>query len=114
MNRLKVLVLALVLTVNATAASKDSGKTTLKDLQPVGVTDEKHKNQQYDLLFLTKSGKDYTCRTGEKTKLKVTDIVVGSNLAYVVIGNKAKLKSSSGKQVDCTIVRVANAAPSMK
>ena len=66
MNRLKVLVLALVLTVNATAASKDSGKTTLKDLQPVGVTDEKHKNQQYDLLFLTTSGKDYTSALGKK------------------------------------------------
>jgi hypothetical protein len=45
------------------------------------------------------SGKDYTCSTGEKTRLKVTDFVVGSNLEYVVSGNKAKLKSSSGKQV---------------
>jgi hypothetical protein len=69
--------------------ARDSGKTTLKDLQPVGVIDEKHKNQQYDLLFVTTSGKDYTCRTGEKTKLKVTDFVVGSNLAYVVNGMAA-------------------------
>jgi gentisate 1,2-dioxygenase len=114
MSRLTRLALALVLTVNAIAASKDSGQTTLKDLQPAGVTDKKHKNQQYDLLFVTTSGKDYTCRTGEKTKLKVTDFVVGSDLAYVVNGNKAKLKSSSGKQVDCTIVRVANAAAAMK
>jgi hypothetical protein len=114
MNRLTRLALALVLTVNATAASRDSGQTTLKDLQPVGVTDKKHKNQQYDLLFVNTSGKDYTCRTGKKTKLKVTDFVVGSDLAYVVNGNKAKLKSSSGKQVDCTIVRVANAAAAMK
>ena len=49
-----------------------------------------------------------------KTKLKVTDFVVGSDLAYVVNGNKAKLKSSSGKQVDCTIVRVANAAAAIE
>jgi len=32
----------------------------------------------------------------------------------VVNGNKAKLKSSSGKQVDCTIVRVANAAAAIE
>jgi hypothetical protein len=114
MNRLTMLALALMLTVNATAASKDSGKTTLKDLQPVGVTDKKHKNQRYDLSFVATPGKDYTCRTGEKTKLKVMDFVVGSDLTYVVNGNKAKLKTSSGKEVDCTIVRVANATPAMK
>jgi hypothetical protein len=55
-----------VLIVNATAASEESEKPLLKDLQPVGVTDEKHKNQQYDLLFVPMSGKDYTCRTGKK------------------------------------------------
>jgi hypothetical protein len=49
----------------------------------------------------------------EKDRGRLRD-VVGSNLAYVVNGNKAKLKSSTGKQVDCTIVRVANAAPPMK
>jgi hypothetical protein len=94
-----------MLTINARAASKESGKTMLKDLQPVGVTDEKHKNKRYDLSFVS---------TGEKTKLKVTDFVVGSDLTYVVNGTKAKLRTSSGKQVDCTIVRVANAAPAMK
>jgi hypothetical protein len=103
-----------MLTINARAASKESGKTMLKDLQPVGVTDEKHKNKRYDLSFVSTSGKEYTCRTGEKTKLKVTDFVVGSDLTYVVNGTKAKLRTSSGKQVDCTIVRVANAAPAMK
>jgi hypothetical protein len=60
------------------------------------------------------SGKEYNCRTGHKTKLKVTDFVVGIDLRYAVNGNKAKLKSLSGRQVDCTIVRVANAAPVMK
>jgi hypothetical protein len=56
---------------------------------------------------VTTSGKDYTCRTWKKAKSKVTDFVVGSKLAHVVNGNKAKLKSSGGKHVDCTIVRVA-------
>ena len=114
MNRLTMLTLALMLTVNATAGSKESGKTTLKDLQPVGVTDKKHKNQIYDLSFVVTSGKEYTCRIGEKAKLKVMDFVVGSDLTYVVNGNKAKLKTASGKQVDCTIVRVAYGASAVK
>ncbi|HXY03183.1 MAG TPA: hypothetical protein VEI49_06360, partial [Terriglobales bacterium] len=70
MRRLMMFTLALMLTMSAAAASKDSGKTTLKDLQPAGVTDKKHKNQQYDFSFVSTSGKDYTCRTAEKTKLK--------------------------------------------
>lgn len=109
MCRLVMFALALMLTVNAGAASKDSGKTTLKDLQPAGTTDKKHKNQQYDLSFVSPQGKDYTCRTGEKAKVKATDFVVGSDLTYEVNGNKGKVKTSSGKQVDCTVVRVANA-----
>jgi hypothetical protein len=114
MRRLIMFALALMLTINAAAAVKESGKTTLKDLQPAGTTDKKHKNQQYDLSFVSASGKDYTCRTGEKAKLKAMDWVVGSDLSYQVNGNKAKLKTLSGKQVDCTLVRVANAAPAMK
>jgi hypothetical protein len=114
MRRLTIFALALMLTVNATAASKDSGQTTLKDLQPAGITDKKHKNQQYDLSFVSTSGKNYTCRTAEKTKLKATEWVVGSDLTYEVNGTKGKLKGSSGKQVSCSIVRVANAPPAMK
>ena len=114
MRKLMMFALALTLTLNATGASKDSGKTTLKDLQPAGMTDKKHKNQQYDMSFVSASGKDYTCRTAEKTKVKVTDWVVGNDLTYEVNGTNAKLKTSSGKQVNCTIVRVANAPPATK
>jgi hypothetical protein len=106
--------LTLALTVNVSAGSKDAGKTKLKDLQPAGTTDKNNKNQQYDFTFVSTSGKDYTCRTSEKTKLNATDFVVGSDLSYEVDGNKGKLKSSSGKKVDCSIVRVAEAAPATK
>ena len=108
MRRLGTFALALVFAVNANAGSKDSGKTTLKDLQPAGTTDEKNKNQQFDFSF-TASGKDYTCRTSHKTKIKATDFVVGSELRYELDENKGKLKSSNGKKVECSIVRVANA-----
>ena len=105
----------LMFTVNANAGSKDTGKTTLKDLQPAGTTDNKNKNQQYDFSF-SASGKDYTCRTAQKTKMKATDFLVGSDLSYEVDGDKGKLKSSSGKKVECSIVRasVAAAAPATK
>lgn len=106
--------ISLMLTVSAVAGSKDSGKTTLKDLQPAGTTDKKHKHQQYDLSFVTQSGKNYTCRTPEKTKMKATDFVVGSDLSYEVNGNKGKVKTSTGKQLDCTIVRVENAQSATK
>lgn len=106
--------IGLMLTVSAVAGSKDTGKTTLKDFQPAGTTDKKHKNQQYDLSFVTQSGKNYTCRTPEKKKMNATDFVVGSDLSYEVSGNKGKVKTSSGKQVDCTIVRVANAQSDTK
>jgi len=46
--------------------------------------------------------------------VKVTDWVVGNDLTYEVNGTNAKLKTSSGKQVNCTIVRVANAPPATK
>lgn len=105
--------LTLALTVNVNAGSKDAGKTTLKDLQPAGTTDKDNKNQQFDFSF-SASGKEYTCRTGQKTKINATDFVVGSDLSYEVDGNKGKLKSSSGKKVDCSIVRVAEAAPATK
>jgi len=106
--------IGLMLTVSAVAGSKDTGKTTLKDIQPAGTTDKKHKNQQYDLSFVTQSGKNYTCRTPEKTKMKATDFVVGSDLSYEVSGNKGKVKTSNGKQVNCTVVRVANAQSDTK
>ena len=103
-----------ILAASAMAGSKDSGKTTLKDLQPAGTADKKHQNQQYDFSFVSVSGKEYTCRTGEKTNLKATDFVVGSDIGYEVKENKGKVKSASGKQVECTVVRVANATSAPK
>ena len=105
--------LTLTLAVNANAGKKDSGKTTLKDLQPAGTTDKDNKNQQFDFSF-TASGKDYTCRTGQKTKLKATDFVVGSEVTYELDENKGKLKNSNGKKVECSVVRVAHAEPATK
>lgn len=101
------LVALLIVTITITAAgSKIEGITTLKDFQPMGTTDKTHKHQQYDLSFAA-SGKQYTCRTDEKESLKATDFVVGSDLKYEIGGNKGKLKSASGKQIECTIIRVA-------
>ena len=102
-----------VIALSALAATKDSGTTTLKDVQPAGTTDKKHK-QQYDLSFVSSTGKDYTCRTSEKKEVKATDLVVGSTVNYQVNGDKGKLKTSAGKEVSCVIVRVANAAAAPK
>jgi uncharacterized protein YcfJ len=93
--------------IAAAAGSKIEGATTLKDFQPFGTTDKKtHKNQQYDLSFAA-VGKLYTCRSVEKESLKATDFVVGSNVEYQINGDKGKVKNASGKQVECTIIRVA-------
>ena len=91
------------------AANKESGSSTLKDVQPAGTTDKKHKKQQYDLTFAT-SKNEFTCRTNEKEKVNATDWVVGSSVSYKVNGNKGELKNTqSNKSVKCTIVRVAAA-----
>ncbi|MBZ5719877.1 MAG: hypothetical protein LAO03_05805 [Acidobacteriia bacterium] len=101
-----VLLLTMVGASTASAAKKDAGTTTLKDVQPTGTTDTKEKkNQQYDFIFEA-SGSHYTCRTSPKTSLKATDFVVGSDVKYEVDGDKGKLKTTSGKQVKCTVVRV--------
>jgi hypothetical protein len=103
----------VTLAIAAIAGSKIEGTSALKDFQPFGTTDKKtHKNQQYDLSFVA-MGKLYTCRSVEKESLKATDFAVGSDVRYEVNGDKGKLKSSSGKQIECTVVRVAElpAAP---
>ena len=56
----------------------------------------------------TPTGKDYTCRTKENEKPKATDMVVGSDITYEINGNKGKVKLANGKDLDCTVVRVAN------
>jgi hypothetical protein len=94
--------------IAAAAGSKIEGITALKDVQPTGTVDKKtHKNQQYDLSFAA-SGRQYTCRTVEKESLKATDFVVGSDVKYEINGDKGKLKNSNGKQIECTVVRVAD------
>jgi gentisate 1,2-dioxygenase len=108
------LTLLTMVTLPALAGTKDTGTTTLKDLQPAGTTDKNHKHQQYDLSFVSSTGKDYTCRTSEKKSVKATDFVVGSNLNFQVDGNKGKVKTSAGKELSCTIVRVANVTATPK
>src|SRR5579871_3685467 len=106
--------LILFFALQAASASKETGTSVLKDVQPAGTTDKKHKHQQFDLSLSTTSGTEYTCRTNEKDEVKATDFVVGSNVTYEFKDNKGKLKSSAGKKVDCTVVRVANASASSK
>jgi hypothetical protein len=107
MRRLILVILLTMVALSAIAATKDTGTTVLKDVQPAGTTDKKHKHQ-YDLSFASASGKDYTCRTAEKTSVKATDLVVGSSATYEVNGNKGKVKTAAGKKLSCTIVRVTN------
>ena len=109
MRRLIALTVLAMGALSAVAGTKDSGATTLKDVQPAGTTDKKHKHQQFDLSFVSSTGKDYTCRTNANAKVKATDLVVGSNVNYQVNGNKGKVKTSAGKDLSCTIVRVADA-----
>lgn len=109
MRRLIALTVLAIGALSAVAATKESGTTTLKDVQPAGTTDKKHKHQQFDLSFVSSTGMDYTCRTSPKAKVKATDLVVGSNVSYQVNGNNGQVKTSAGKKLSCTIVRVANA-----
>jgi hypothetical protein len=111
-NGISVAVLIMAAAITASAA-KIEGTTTLQDFQPTGSTDKGHKNQQYDLSFAA-SGRQYTCRTNEKKSLKAINFVVGSELRYEISGNKGKLKNAGGKQVECTVVRVAELSASQR
>jgi len=117
MRRLNgVLFLVLICVITAEAGKKDSGTTTLKNLEPAGTPGNQGKKnkktkQQFDFSFEA-SGKIYTCRTSEKTSVNAIDFVVGSNVKYEIDGDKGKLKGSAGKEVNCTIVRVANISSS--
>jgi hypothetical protein len=106
MRNVSILALALCLTGTAFAAQKETGTTRLNNVEPAGTTDKKHKHQQYDFTFDAQTH-EYTCRSKEGDKINATDFVVGSNIDYQVKGNKGKVKSSSGKEVGCTVVRVA-------
>jgi hypothetical protein len=98
--------MALCLTGTAIAAQRQTGTTKLVDVQPAGTTDKKNKHQQYDFTFDAQTH-EYTCRSKQGDKINATDFVVGSNIDYEVKGNKGKVKGSTGKEVSCTIVRVA-------
>jgi uncharacterized protein YcfJ len=102
-----IAILIVMFAITAAAGSKIEGTTTLKDFQPFGTVDKKtHKHQQYDLSFVA-MGKLYTCRSVEKESLKATDFVVGSDVTYQINGDKGKVKNGSGKEVECTVMRVA-------
>ncbi len=108
---LTFVLVAIFLSSMAVAANKSSGNTTLKDVQPAGTTDKKHKKQQYDLTFAT-SQHEYTCRSNENEKVEATSFVVGTGISYKIDGNKGQVKSTtSGKNVKCTLVRVAALTP---
>src|SRR5579871_1381536 len=95
-------------TIPASAATI-KGDTTLKHSQPTGTTDKEHKHQAYDLSFVAQ-GKSYTCRTDSGKSMNATDFVVGTQINYQIDGDKTKIKTPEGKQVECKIVRV-EAAP---
>lgn len=107
----RVLSFVLLGAVVAMAASKEIGQATLKDLQPVATTTKQDKHQLYDFSFEA-LGKKYVCRTSPKTSVKATDFVVGSTVQYEIKSNSGKLKSSDGKEVKCTIIRVEKASAS--
>jgi hypothetical protein len=97
----------LILTMALPAfAAKLKGSSALKDSQPFGTTDKKHKNQTYDLSF-DAEGKNYTCRTSPKKSMNATDFVVGSKIDYEIDKQKGKIKTPENKEVECQIVRVA-------
>lgn len=106
MRRWIAVLFLMMCAFTASAAQKDKGTTTLKDVQPASTTNTKdQKKQQYDFMFEA-SGHHYTCRTGPKTSVKATDFVVGKEVKYQLDGDKGKLKSMTGKEVKCTVVRV--------
>jgi hypothetical protein len=108
---LALFVIVLFTASLALAANKESGSTTLTNVQPAGTTDKQHKKQQFDLTF-SGSRNDYTCRTNENQKVQATQFVVGTTVNYKIDGNKGQVKStSSGKNAKCTLVRVAVLAP---
>jgi hypothetical protein len=107
MRKISIFAVALCLAGTALAATKETGTTKLVNVEPAGTTEKHHKHQQYDFTFNAQTH-EYTCRSKEGDKINATDFVVGSNVDYQVKGNKGKVKGSGGKEVSCTIVRVAD------
>ena len=112
MMRKRIVLLLVVLTCALPAmagSSKVKGSTTLKDFQPAGTTNKKHKHQQFDFIFAAE-GTQYTCRSKEGEKLKATDFPVGSDITYEVNKDKGNLKNKAGKSVNCTMMRIEKAS----
>jgi hypothetical protein len=93
------------MTLPAFAAHKITGTTTLRDSQPSGATDKKHKHQSFDLMFDAET-KHYTCRTDPSKPMNATDFVVGELISYQIDGQKVKIETAENKKVDCIVVRV--------
>ena len=104
-NKTAILLLALAIALPASADKKEQGSASLKDFQPAGTTDKKHKNQQFDFIFDVPTA-EYTCRSKEGSKLKAIDWPVGTQISYEIDKDKGKVKNQKGKKVDCTIMRV--------
>ena len=107
MRKLNLMLLLVLISALPVAGEKLKGKTTLKDFQPAGTTDKNQKTQKFDMSFIA-VGHEYTCRTKDKTK--ATDFVVGADVSYQIDNDKVKLKNASGKQAECTVVRVEKAS----
>ena len=109
MRRLPIVTALIVaMALPSFAAKKFSGTTTLKDCQPANSPDNSKKNkthQTFDLSF-DAEGKNYTCRTPPNKSMNATDFVVGGSINYEVDGQKATIKTSEGKKVQCSVVRV--------
>lgn len=110
MRRLSIVAaLIAAITLSAFAAKKLTGTTTLKDCQPANTPDNSKKDkthQTFDLSF-DAQGKSYVCRTNPKKSMDATDFVVGDQINYELDGPKVTIKTSAGKKVGCTVVRVA-------
>lgn len=109
-NTTAMLLLLALAALPASADKKDQGSTTLKDFQPAGTTNKKHKHQQFDFVFDVPTA-EYTCRSKEGDKLKAIDWPVGTQINYEIDKDKGKVKNLKGKKVDCTIVRVDPVGP---
>jgi len=105
-----ILLLIALIALPASADKKEQGSTSLKDFQPAGTTDKKHKHQQFDFIFDAPTA-EYTCRSKEGDKLQAIDWPVGSQISYEIDKDKGKVKNDKGKKIECTIVRVDPVGP---
>jgi opacity protein-like surface antigen len=89
----------------AALAASVTQTATLKDLQTVGTTSKKQKQQQYDFVVDTPTN-EYVCRSKLGSSVKPTQFVVGSTLEFKVNGQKGEVKNTAGNHVGCGVVKV--------